>query len=362
MKKNEWNFDLMDKQLKIAQERCNDDPLYKIDIDFIAALKAPDSDFFPRKRFFKDFIKDDIEWINKYPDFYNHFVNFANYRPMLPKEIEMAELNYRPGIPMGEVHDFYNHLGGEWQKRFNHVYKERHNNFRIHGLRSYNVFLPGNKYSYMNLGENVEISTFIDLAHEYAHAITDSMIFRDYEDDGNYPFIELAPQFFELAFGDWISNSFEGLDIPVAEERLLTIQNDAIYAEAIVNFTRYIVSIMEDGVNLPTTVAKAIDDISKRLEITKKEARRSIANSKKEELIYLIPYLTAIELYYIYSQDEKEALNILKKIVMMEPRERYEEYLRSLGININEHSDEYVQKVLKKYKEGENDPIVKSIR
>ncbi len=242
-KKYGWNKKLIEKQYKEALEKVKTNPIFEYDISFLEALRCEEPFMFEKRRLFKDFVVDDIGWMNKYPDFHNDIVNFWGYTDDIPKEIELIDLDYNPGILFSEVHDFYNHLGGEWKQKFNKVFKERKDNFRRGDLRSYSVYLPGTDYCYINLGENCEVSSFIDLAHEYAHTIADMTYYRDYE-DSNYPFIELPPLFMELAFGDWISDSFMGMDEPVNEERLLTIKVMSLYAENIVNFTRYIVSIM----------------------------------------------------------------------------------------------------------------------
>ena len=68
--------------------------------------------------------------------------------------------------------------------------------------------------------------------------------------------------------------------------------------------------------------------------------------SIKEEIVYIIPYLTAIELYYMYQESPKDALETLRAIVVAEKKKYYNEYLKSLGINLNEHSEQYVKKLI----------------
>ena len=58
---------------------------------------------------------------------------------------------------------------------------------------------------------------------------------------------------------------------------------------------------------------------------------------------YVISYLTAVELYYIYMKDEEKALDLLYKIIMLKglSKEEYLNKVRDLGIRFGEHIKDY---------------------
>lgn len=345
-----WNRTLIKEQLKRARMYVDENPIFETDIEYLESMLVDDATFFPRSSTFQAQLQEDADWVNKYPDFYNHFYQFSTYKDIIPRKmIDMSPVKFTNCQPLYYVHDFYNSLGGVWQKNFNLIYRDRKDNYQVKGDRGYSVFLPGNNYSYISVPVEEDITAFINVAHEYAHSIADRILFREY-DDSDYPFIELPPLFFELAIGDFIAQDWKGSDDLIVEDRLATAKSINMYCCNLVNFTRFLVDVAEEEREIPTNKQKTIDEASERLDITKADATRMFVRSKKEELEYTIPYLTALELYYIYKQDPKEALDLLKRIIVSKRKHNYVSYLEGLHINLNEHSEEHVKELVKMYK------------
>ena len=355
MKKQDWNRQLMAEQYRVAHEKAATSYLHECDQYILQAVDEEDVEIFPMEERFRDRISDDANWLEKYHYFNFDIETFADISSITPEAVQMSELKIPIGIVLGEIHDFFNHLGGEWRNLFNKVYRERTNNLRFSNERSYNFYLPGHDYSYINIQKNDTISIFTDLAHEYGHSIADMMKYRMYDEENDlYPFIELASMFFQFAIGDWLSASREGLDNLVNDERVVMARSCGNYSNYITYLSKYLNALNEKGRKVPTKYADFVRGMVRALNITKPEVKTSFEKSKKEQYIYVVPYLTALELYYIYKEDPKEALRLLKEIIMVEQKRYYNEYLKSLGINLNEHSEEHVKTIMKRYNEFNN--------
>ena len=83
------------------------------------------------------------------------------------------------------------------------------------------------------------------------------------------------------------------------------------------------------------------------LEIKMGKVAQILETSILEQFSYTIPYLTAIELYYIWKEDNVLALSLLKKLQTMPDSNNYYEELQKLGINLNEHGKEYILNITK---------------
>ena len=355
MKKQDWNRQLMAEQYKLACEKAASSYAHECDEYILQAIDEEDVDVFPMEDRFKDRVNDDAKWLEKYHYFNHDIETFADISSILPSTVQMDELKVPLGIVFGEIHDFFNHLGGEWRNLFNKVYRERDNNLRFSNERSYNFYLPGQDYSYINIQKTDTIEVFTDLAHEYGHSIADMMKYRMYAEDKDlYPFIELPPIFFQFAIGDWLSESRESLDNLVNDELVVMARTCGNYANYITYLNKYLTTLNDKGRKVPTKYADFVRGMVRALNITKPEVKTSFDKSKKEQYIYVIPYLTALELYYIYKEDPKEALKLLKEIIMVEQKKYYNEYLRSLGITLNEHSEEHVKTIMKRYNQFNN--------
>ena len=73
----------------------------------------------------------------------------------------------------------------------------------------------------------------------------------------------------------------------------------------------------------------------------------------REYFHYIISYLTAIELYFIYQEEPDVALDILFQIIINKKNTNIEylEFVKSLGLEPGKNFDKYIKKLYDKAKE-----------
>lgn len=342
-----WNNDLMIKQLQTCRDIIsqNPDSICKTDVEVLKRLLKNTNTFFEQSDIFIEKIKDDIDACSMFNDFIIAITNFSGLDEYLPQEdIYISELAYPESLLFELIYEFYTGLNQEIKDLFIGVFAQRHNNVQFSDTRSYNSFLPGLRYSYINIEKDNSIIDFENAVHEYAHSIADLICYR-VDSYSSYPFTELFPIFMSFLFLDYVDDTLENIHDEVRVLKVINARNMTGYATTIRDFYTFLKLI--DNTKLLETKKAFINNMSKMLEIKMGKVAQILETSILEQFSYTIPYLTAIELYYIWKEDNVLALSLLKKLQTMPDSNNYYEELQKLGINLNEHGKEYILNITK---------------
>lgn len=348
MKYHNWNHELISSQLvtlnKLYEETKNEEILK--DLRNLRNLRTEQIEIFPIEDDFRAQVKEDLASIRNYSSFLDDIRAFSKLDAgiTIPRQLVVDELNIKEAVALGFAHDFFNHIDKEFGTIFNKLYRERKNNIRFTDIRSFNQYLPTLDYSYINIEKSNTIEEFTSTVHEYMHSIVDKIYYR-YDYFSTYPFVEVPSIFMEMISLDELIDSFMNFD------------NDRVIAKAagtktILNYSKDIISLTNfyTDIDMIKRRRRALIDLAKYLNIKKKEARSLLSRTLNERFAYTIPFLTAVELYYIYQVDPEYAIYLLKKIIKMDYSDDYNESLKDIGIYLNEHTEEYISTLSKELK------------
>lgn len=294
---------------------------------------------------FKNVMLLDIKTMYEYQYFMPEIENFAamrnHHRIDNPLILDSFDFSYKELFEF--TREFFKTKDPNWYKIFNLVFNERKNNLQFSDDeydRSYEIYFPSINYNYINIKYDQSIETFFRMVHEYTHAIADRLKYRrSYYN--HYPFVELPSLFMELIASDEINSTYIGLNNDVKTYNLASIKTMSRYADDLLTLNDYIIN---------SSVIKEYND-------TVKDAMRITGESKEyieyllemssvERLMYVIPYLVAIELYYIYKKDPEKAFSILNELIMLDSID-YSKVLEAYDIHLNENTSRFIKHIKK---------------
>ena len=350
---NKWNKTKINEQIKQVTKAFYENPTQELasTLNTLEDLKNNKPRIFDKQDRFDEQLALDKLLIHKHSDFFKEIETFAKLDDLFNiKSIDpLQEREIPTKMLLSFVHDFYNSIDREFAKYFNRVYKERKNNLRLTNNatdgydRNYMNYLNTINYAYININLTHTIDDFINIIHEYAHAIADQMYFRPRY--GKYPFIELLPLFMQELAYDEVIRCFEDVEFDV-------IRSDACTTKTVLKYAKELI-LQSDYLSLVNTSPERkqfINSFAEYSNNTKTKTEKILNVSMQEKISYVIPFILMIELYNMYYEDPEKALYIMKKIITMDEVENYITYLHALGIDLNENSEEYVlyqKKILK---------------
>lgn len=346
-----WSIDKMYDQLDYLRSlpddkktpQCLDDIINLENLLNIGNGEIPVFDF---PATFREQLMEDMLAIEAYQDFLFDVKVFSENAPVFHGfDVGAVNVmkNITPNMIFKFLKEFFQQFDSEFGKTFYYVYRERFHNIKFSNNRPISYHLPSIPYSYLNLSREHTIEDFLNAVHEYTHAIVDHLCYHDSSID--YPFGELVSVFMELVAADYLMEEYSKLDKDVNTLRLSSCKNLVIYAENI--------SIEHDYFSAPREIddwkkaVQSIQDISGK---SKRYIRNLLQTTALEKLSYTVPYITAIELYYLYLQDKKTCIKVLKYLIYLEANGNYNEKLKECGILLNTHSTDWVDTLISRKK------------
>lgn len=255
--------------------------------------------------------------INDFRKKLTRFIKKQETLPLINSQNEGLEL--RKEDIMDLVNELYKSIGGDIYEHFCKVYNNRHKWIRyIADEIDYAnmIFIPGVNKPYMTLGATGKDryrNDLIDAAHEMGHGLVSLMSPERYYGD-DYFFNEIETTFFELIAQDFFAKELG--DTGFYDDEEARLETYYCTAEDILANQRL---------------------VDKRYSLgnpTKEELFNAIANKQlqgmllasdeadiQKDIKYLFSYIVAIELYEIYKQDPKTALEMLKAILVKKEKE-----------------------------------------
>ena len=348
-----WNKETLNEQIKYVTKKLYETPSRELaaTLNTLEDLKnnkpsifSPENNFEEQISYDKSLLKEQIQFL---PDIEKFAKLDDNYHEKINGNLTIRTIPNR--ILLSYVHDFYNSIDRDFAKYFNKVFKERKRNLRLSTNnatgynRNYMNYLYTINYAYINIHIEHTIEDFFNIIHEYAHAIADQMYYRHRY--GKYPFIELLPLLMEEIAYDEVINTFEDMDDDVLIVNAVSTKTVLKYAKELILQKDYL-SVVDKSLERK----QFVNNLAEYSHNTKTKIEKILNTTIQEKISYIIPYIVMIELYDMYYDDPEKALYTTKKIVTMDEVDDYISYLNNLGINLNEHTEIYVEDQRQKIK------------
>lgn len=339
-----WNNELIDRQLKKVKYLYKKNPSESLltDIESLKLIKNKIINPFPEKSSFKEQMNSNIASLYEYEDFLEDIKSFSQMKSSLEAYLISFSDKFDNPIEaiLGFTHDFYNNLDKDFATAFNKIYKARKNNLMFSDKRSITVTINSLNYSYLNVKRQNTIEDYFYSIHEYGHAITD-LIFYRYCYCYKYPFTELVPLFMELIAADEINDTFFDLDKDIASYKAIALYTVLDYSREISLFYSFIAHCDK----YPYNKSQMQLNLAKYANISENNANKILTMSNLERFSYTIPYLVAIELYYLYRVDKEKALYYLKELIKLPMCDNYQVPLLDRDIILNNNSKKYILEI-----------------
>lgn len=341
MKYTHWNTSKMVEQLailrKLYRETRNEDILY--DIDLLESAKGRPIKPFEFSGSFRDQFVEEVFAVKSNIPFLEDIAIFSELDSLLRRDLIDYEDEYKITAKdlLEFTHDFYKGIDPEIAKIFFRIFKERKNNLKFTQDRGITFTIDKLNYSYIGIARNDVVADYINAVHEYAHAISDRIFYRNNYNSG-YPFIELMPLFMELLACDKMMEVFSNIGKDVTGYKADELDTMIQFARHIDAMACYMSMINFSKDHIPGKKKDIIGDMMSKLHTKREEVLTILDLSTLERLSYLIPYMTAVELYYLYKRDPERAIRILKYLVKMPSQENYNIALMDREIYLNEHA------------------------
>lgn len=344
-----WNRRKMRAQQKYLKTRYDftKDERFLFDAQCLKDILAGKVNPFSYSLSFNDQMVDDAAAIDLYYDFLDDICDFARVNTKKFDDIKVFEAdpigNLTPSLLFSFLKEFFYEFDKEFGTVFDYIHEERFNNLMFSSHRSISFHVPSLKYSYINITKNDTVVDFLNSVHEYTHSIVDYLCYR--ESEGAYPFCELVSLFMELIAADYMCEIYSGMEDDLNTIRLAGAKNICIFAENISIEKDYFYAYdgYEDRKFVEDTIYNETGKSYKYID-------EMFEKSAMEKLSYTIPYLTAIELYYLYKEDKKKCVDLIKYLMFVTNKENYNVDLNDNGILLNQHSEEWIDTLIKRKK------------
>lgn len=341
MKYVSWNKDKINEQLAILNRlyRHTLDEDILNDIELLQTAKSYELSPFQYDGTYRDQFMESVYAMEDNQPFLRDITMFSKLDAILQRKLIGLEDEYKISTKdlLEFIHDFYTKLDPELANIFLSIFRERRDNLKFTEDRGITFTVDKLSYSYIAISRNSVVADYVNAIHEYAHAIADRLYYRSNYNEG-YPFIELMPLFMEFIACDKMMADFENVSRDVTGYKASELDNFIQYARSIDAMHKYLRRINYNEQLLPRHKREIIRDMMIKLRTGKEEVLTVLDVSALERISYLIPYMTAIELYYLYKLDPEKSLYTLKGLITMEEREDYYGELVSRDIFLNAHA------------------------
>lgn len=225
------------------------------------------------------------------------------------------------------IHDFYKDSSNvEMFNVFQKLYNDRRKNFKISGKNIQNIggymfFTPylNKAYIHQIISDDFscELATCV---HEYGHAIA-AYINNSRYTGSNY-IREIESLFFEVISFDYFSKYFNDKSFYTsAYSYMIDYHDDMLGVSDVEKYIKKYIELSHNGIVLQNCSKKQKQIFGKYLN----------AVDLKTEYKYIVSYIVATNLYTIYLEDKKTALDILKMIILSTNENEYENIINNVG-------------------------------
>jgi hypothetical protein len=288
---------------------------------------------------YRDKIEEDIATLIEFEDFNDEIFTFnKNEEKIKNMNISyLKELFVNSDEILEFVLDFYKQFDKNYYSIVEKYIKEKKNNTIFTNNRSCTFSISTYGESFVNIEDSSDISEYFNAIHEYGHVIADSIVLRFYN-QSDYPFYELMSMYNEFNAINYLEKVKPDLKNEIYKYKKSYLMTIIKMSKRIEYFYKY---ISNDSSNFK------LDAILKTMSINKisyQEASKVINDSLYEKYIYLISFLTMIELLYI--EDKDLAKYDLIKIISTKKDQSYINLLNNINITLNNNSNDFVNNII----------------
>lgn len=263
---------------------------------------------------------------------YNEFYDETVSTKLPDLEIKRCSLSKDDLLSL--THDFYKSLNRYFFGNFMKNFRMRRDHIKFvneieNDAGGITTPIMTTKEAYIKICRLNTIEDYISVVHEYGHAITLQINPYHLSYDKRY-FVEATPIFMEFLASDFYQRQTNNNEAPI-----FTIDKHLEYIDDAKKI-KMILSLIEEEEKLSQEFSST-KEMRKHLNhnlFTDKcfDESFNFANNPDEE--YLASYMIAIELYMLYKEDKDKALDILKRIILLDEMSEEEYYcnIKKLGI------------------------------
>ncbi len=216
-------------------------------------------------------------------------------------------------------YDFFHNMDEEIFKYFEILYKDRYKSIKFSKddptlkqakADGYCIFIDVVCKNFININDSIGLTKVVDLAHECGHAIANLLIRNIYDTRDDF-LTEMASLFFQLAFHNDI-----GEKIDTFENTLLQFEQMNYFnyeANLLLYHSQLIESWQHNKYNVSPDFYRYLKN---KYQLKRPDIKESLNISIGSKGIYIIGYMIALELLHIYKDNKKEALSILKQMLI----------------------------------------------
>ncbi len=216
-------------------------------------------------------------------------------------------------------YEFFSKTDEEIFKYFNILYKDRYKSIKFSKndptLRDTKddgncLFIDGVRKNFININDIQGLSKVVNLAHECGHAVANLFIGNIYDVKDDF-LTELASIFFELAFHNDIGENIDSFENTLLQFEKMNYFN--YISDSLLCHQELIESWKYNEYNVSTNFYRYLKD---KYKLKKYDVKECLNTNIETSGPYIISYMVALELLHIYKENKKEAMNILKRILI----------------------------------------------
>ncbi|MBE6156482.1 MAG: hypothetical protein E7161_01930 [Firmicutes bacterium] len=287
--------------------------------------------------------KDVLNSVIPFWSLYQDFSRVNNTRIQNVSQLKQCSLT--PKDILTFTHDFYKSLGSFFFNHFMKIFLRRndHTMFLPPDAKvSYagmTLYIPHNNEAFIQIYREYTINDIITSIHEYAHGTSYSINFLNLFAP-HYFYTEIITAFFEMIGADFLSSTFgqENSTIIKATNHNTMVEIGKVTSHKIDLITAE--SLLPNGYQRNKDLKKVANEL---LELDSAKTEYLFSQENLDVDNYIMGYIIAMELYFIYLEDRDKALYILKKMLLQNAKSELDYFIniKKLGIIPNFHTLEY---------------------
>ncbi|MBR6133798.1 MAG: hypothetical protein IKQ29_03685 [Bacilli bacterium] len=294
---------------------------------------------------------DDKDIYRRFSDFLGDITNFYTgfYYDMPLEPTPFQEVDTSKNKVITVTRDFFSRIKGNFGSRL--LNNERNGNLRVRFERTrpddfyegQTFPLYGTDMTLVSVNLNKNIVDYINLIHEYGHVLNHSFYRYQMFDNNKYPLQEVAPIFFELVAGDYLTSM--GFNVRELNKSYVHMFRDAVTAAGVDTIRFDLIRNRKKFDNDEEIIAYLHREFNDNVLID-----FAAENVISDNLHYVFSYLIAVELYMLYKTNHEEALNKLVRIMKvngLKPNQYYN-FIIDLGITPLESMGAYLDSINRK--------------
>lgn len=287
---------------------------------------------------------DQVHFYKPFLPFSNVFSSIGKSQTELSFDTSYTPFNLSDCQVMDDANDFFKSQSSSWHSLFLDFSSEASDHLKFIDSKSETsgetLFLKSTGEAFVFVPNYSNITKFTILVHETEHVL-DFFANPDFLDD--HIVSETTSVFMELIASDFIAKKYNLYNDNFQRRNYI---HTLIKSQATILRDK---NLLLDIVNKKRNLAE--EDLFKYLEKNNfpiEDVKFFLEATINQDSSYQLPYLIAIELYYIYYSNKNFALKILEDIILNANQYNILDILYKYGILLNSHVLEYENSLYKK--------------